>query len=170
MKQSVLTLAMLCVLIAGCGQNTPATNTPPTATPATNAAPYQPVDTFDPGRDPDDDLAAAIAEAQRSGKRILLDIGGDWCVWCTIMDDYYAQKPEIKQFRDDHYINLKINYSTENENAAFLETFPAIAGYPHLFVLDSDGSVLHSQNTGDLEQGRSYNDKKFMAFLQRWAK
>jgi thiol:disulfide interchange protein len=170
MKHFVLTLAVLCVLLAGCGQNTPATNTTQTATPATNAAPYQPVDTFDPRRDPDDDLAAAIAEAQRSGKRILLDIGGDWCVWCTIMDDYYAQKPEIKQFRDDHYINLKINYSTENENAAFLETFPAIAGYPHLFVLDSDGSVLHSQNTGDLEQGRSYNDKKFMAFLQRWAK
>ena len=47
---------------------------------------------------------------------------------------------------------------------------PAIAGYPHLFVLDSDSSVLHSQNAGDLEQGRSYNDKKFMAFLQRWAK
>lgn len=164
MKNLFLGIALLCVVLAACGQNASQTTTPPTET-----ASYQPVDTFDPQRDPDDDLEAAIAEARRSGKRILVDVGGDWCVWCTIMEDFYAQEPEIKQFRDDHYINLKVNYSTENENAAFLETFPEIAGYPHLFVLDSDGSMLHSQNTADLEQGRSYDDEKFMEFLQRWS-
>jgi thiol:disulfide interchange protein len=165
MKHLLLGIAMLCVALAGCGQTAAQTATPPT-----EAASYQLVDSFDPQRDPDDDLEAAIAEARRSGKRILLDVGGAWCVWCTIMDEYYADNPEVKQFRDDNYINLKVNYSTENENAAFLETFPVIAGYPHLFVLDSDGSVLHSQNTAELERGRSYDNEKFLEFLQRWAK
>jgi len=37
---------------------------------------------FDPGRDASKDLDIAVIEAQRTGKYILLNIGGDWCTWC----------------------------------------------------------------------------------------
>ena len=37
---------------------------------------------FDPARDPVADLATAKVEAQRGGKRIVLDVGGEWCSWC----------------------------------------------------------------------------------------
>ncbi len=42
------------------------------------------------------------------------------------------------------------------------------SGYPHLFVLDSDGAFLHSQSTGPLEEGRSYDKAKLMGFLKEW--
>ena len=63
---------------------------------------------------------------------------------------------------------LKINFSKENKNETFLSQYPAIEGYPHFFVLDKDGNLLHSQNTGDLEKDKDYDKEKFIEFLNKW--
>jgi thioredoxin-related protein len=124
---------------------------------------------FDPKRDPASDLEMAKVEAQRGGKRILLDVGGEWCSWCHILDKLVEEDGEIRSFRDANFVWMKVNYSEENENKAFLSAHPEIKGYPHLFVLDADGNLLHSQFTGDLEKGKGYDRKKFFAFLKDWA-
>ena len=36
-------------------------------------------DRFDPARDPAKDVAAAVAQARDEGKRVLVDVGGEWC-------------------------------------------------------------------------------------------
>ncbi len=33
---------------------------------------------YDPGANPSDDLAATVSQASKSGKRIILEIGGQW--------------------------------------------------------------------------------------------
>lgn len=124
---------------------------------------------FDPARDPAADLETAKVEAQRGGKRILLDVGGEWCSWCHLLDAFMDGDSEIRRFRDAHYVWVKVNFSEENENAAFLKQFPEIKTYPHLFVLDAQGKLLHSQFTGDLEKGKGYDRAKFFRFLQDWA-
>jgi len=124
---------------------------------------------FDPARDAVADLETAKVEAQRGGKRIMLDVGGEWCSWCHLLDAFMEGDSEMRRFRDAHYVWMKVNYSEDNENAAFLSRFPAITGYPHLFVLDADGELLHSQFTGELEKGKGYDRAKFFAFLKEWA-
>ncbi len=128
---------------------------------------------FDPGRDAVVDLATAKVEAKRGGKRIVLDVGGEWCSWCHLMDAFIEGDAEIRSFRDANFVWMKVNYSEDNENAAFLSQFPAIKGYPHLFVLDADGTLLHSQFTGELEadkgQPKGYNRTRFFAFMKDWA-
>ena len=114
-------------------------------------------------------VAALNAQFQRGGKRIVLDVGGEWCSWCHLMDAFMEGDSEIRRFRDAHYVWMKVNYSEDNENAAFLSRFPAITGYPHLFVLDAQGQLLHSQFTGELEKGKGYDRGKFFAFLKEWA-
>jgi thiol:disulfide interchange protein len=142
---------------------------PPTAPPVTTAAvTYVPVAAYDIKRDPSGDLRDAIAEAGRTHKRILLEVGGEWCVWCHIMDGYFDAHPDLRAARDDRFVTVKINYSEENKNEAFLAKYPKVAGYPHIFVLDSDGTLLHSQDTAALESGRSYDLAKFSAFLTDW--
>ena len=127
------------------------------------------VDFYDPARDPAQDLQQAILIAQKENKRIMLELGGDWCIWCKYMDDFYKTHPEILQFRADHYVLVKVNVSPENMNKKFLSQFPEAAGYPHIYILDQDGTFVHSQNTADLEDGRdSYVPEVFMAFLQKW--
>ena len=128
---------------------------------------------FDPARDPVADLSTAKVEAQRGGKRIVLDVGGEWCSWCHLLDAFIEGDAEIRSFRDANYVWMKVNYSEDNENAAFLSQFPQIKGYPHLFVLDAQGTLLHSQFTGELEaekgQPKGYNRARFLAFMKEWA-
>jgi thioredoxin-related protein len=128
------------------------------------------VDSYDPARDPAEDVEQAILIAENENKRILLELGGDWCIWCTYMDEFYAAHSDILQFRADHYILVKINVSKENENEEFLSQYPSAPGYPHIYILGRDGTFLHSQSTEELENGAdSYVPEIFLAFLQKWA-
>lgn len=128
------------------------------------------VDFYDPARNPADDLTQAIVIAQKENKRIMLELGGDWCIWCKYMDDFYETHADVLQARVENYVLVKINVSEENENLEFLSQFPEAAGYPHIYILESDGTFLHSQNTAELEDGTdSYAPEVFMAFLQQWA-
>jgi thioredoxin-related protein len=134
----------------------------------TPKAGYVPVLKYDPARNADQDIKDGVAEAKRTGKRVLLEVGGDWCIWCHHMDDFFDAHPELLTLREQNFIMVKINYSDENKNQMVLSRYPPVAGYPHIFILDGDGKLLHSQDTGKLEEGKSYNLDKFMAFLKEW--
>lgn len=124
---------------------------------------------FDPKKDPHADLAAAVLRAKKENKRIVLDVGGEWCVWCVWMDKFFIKNAELARLRDANFVWVKVNMSQENENTAFLSKYPSIKGYPHLFVLDADGALLHSQETAELEEGKTYNLQKFTDFLKKWS-
>ena len=124
---------------------------------------------FDPARDAAQDIQNAIRESQKTGKRIILDVGGEWCSWCHKLDKFFMDNTDVAAFMNDHYIVVKVNYSKENKNEKVLSHYPAIKGYPHLFVLESDGTLLHSQDTGQLESGDHHDRDKVFAFLRQWA-
>ena len=89
--------------------------------------------------------------------------------FCWKLDHYFDDNPKLLELREQHFITVKINFSPENENKKLLSAYPEITGYPHIFVLDTDGKLLHSQNTGELEAGKSYDMEKFTRFLQKWS-
>ena len=37
---------------------------------------------YDEARSPSEDLEAAVERARAEGKRILIQVGGEWCGWC----------------------------------------------------------------------------------------
>jgi thiol:disulfide interchange protein len=126
-------------------------------------------DKFDPRRDAAADVAHAVALAKAQGKRVLVDVGGEWCAWCHIMDRFFAADAEARNLRERGFVWVKVNWSPDNKNEALLSRWPRIDGYPHLFVLGPDGTLLHSQDTGDLEKGRGYDRDRFIAFLRKWS-
>lgn len=123
---------------------------------------------FDPIRNPKADLKEAVELAKNTNKRIILDVGGEWCIWCHRIDAFIYNTDEIKSLLEENFIVLKINYSKENKNEKFLSQYSQVAGYPHFFVLDEEGKLLHSQNTGELEKDKDYDKDKFIAFLNKW--
>ncbi|HUL75059.1 MAG TPA: thioredoxin family protein [Vicinamibacterales bacterium] len=125
---------------------------------------------FDPGRDAAADIQNALAEARTSNRRVILDVGGEWCGWCHALDHYFVEHADLREFREKHYVWLKVNYSPENRNERALARYGEIIAYPWLFVLDQDGTMLVSQRTGPLEDGTSYDSEKMRAFLARWVK
>jgi thioredoxin-related protein len=124
---------------------------------------------FDPDRDAAKDIQIALEKAQDSDKRVLLDVGGEWCIWCHRLDTLFATNPDLDEYLHDNFVVVKVNYSKENKNEKVLSRFPKIPGYPHLFVLDSDGTLLCSQDTGELESGKKHDRSKVYAFLRKWA-
>ena len=124
---------------------------------------------FDPSRDAAADVAHAVVLASAQGKHVIVDVGGEWCAWCHILDRFIATQADVRSLADANYVWVKVNYSKENRNAALLARWPKIDGYPHLFVLDASGRLLHSQRTGALESGKGYDRRKFVEMLERWA-
>ena len=101
---------------------------------------------------------------------MLVDVGGNWCIWCYEMERYFEANSDLRAFRDRNFVTVKVNWSPENKNEAVLSKYPKISGYPHLFVLDKAGNLIHSQDTSKLEDGqKSYDKEKFTAFLKEWA-
>jgi thioredoxin-related protein len=122
---------------------------------------------FDPARNPAKDLQDAIAEATRTKKRILLVVGGNWSIYCNILDGTFESHPKLQKVRDTYYVTVKVHYSKDNPNEAFLSHYPRIPDYPHFFVLDSNGTLLLSQPTHKFEQGKKYNVGKIEDFLKK---
>lgn len=130
---------------------------------------YIPVLAYDPARNADQDIQQAVNEARRTNRRVLVEVGGLWCIWCHYMDEFFDKHPDMLALREKNFVMVKVNMSDENKNAEVLSRYPKVAGYPHIFVLDKDGKLLHSQDTEKLEQGKGYNPEKFKAFLTDWA-
>jgi hypothetical protein len=106
---------------------------------------------YDPKRDPAKDLVMAEADAAKANKKILLEVGGDWCVWCKTLDKFFADHPELAKLRESKFVVMKVNMGPTNENVPFLSNYPKIPGYPWIFVLDSTGKLLASEDTNNLE-------------------
>lgn len=123
---------------------------------------------FDPKADAAKDITLGIAKAKAEGKKVLLDVGGEWCGWCHKLDALFSTNSEIAEILAKKYVIVKVNFSPENKNEAVLSKYPKINGYPHLFVLDADGKLLHSQDTGLLESGPNHDPAKVIEFLKKW--
>ncbi|PYV79887.1 MAG: hypothetical protein DMG93_20110 [Acidobacteria bacterium] len=139
------------------------------ARPAEPTSGYVPVHNFDPKRDATADIQAAMIEAQRTGKRIILDVGGDWCQYCHQMDQFFNENPTLRELRDNRFITVLIYYGTDNKNQHALSRYSKILGVPHFFVLEKDGTLLYSQHVLDLRSNGRYDPQKMKDFLVKWS-
>ncbi len=130
---------------------------------------YVRVEQYDPARDAARDIEDALREAARTNRRVLLEVGGEWCVWCHKLDAFFEEHADLAAYLQRHFVLAKINFSPENENQEVLSRYPTIPGYPHFFVLDAGGELLISQDTGELESGDHHDREKMRAFLKRAA-
>jgi thiol:disulfide interchange protein len=123
---------------------------------------------YDPSRDPFKDGASAIELAKDTNRRVLIEVGGEWCKWCHILDDFLDDNPDIKQRLHSTFVMLKINVSDANENSLFLKAFPKPLGYPHMYVTEKNGSILRSKDTADFLVNGKYSREQFSHFFDRW--
>jgi len=135
-----------------------------TGTPGNPAASLYLSPAYSETADPAADLELARTLARASNRRILLEVGGDWCVWCHVLDEFLASDAKVRDALAGSFVVVKINWSPANRNAGFLDRYPRVGGYPHFFVLHTDGSFLASQSPAALRKGKSYNPKKMIAF------
>jgi len=155
MKWKTMILALSAILWTVAALAAPPKNLPPAG--------------YDKTRDPAADLKAAVAQAKQENKRILIEVGGEWCVYCRLLNKTIHDDERLTRRLQDSFIVMKVNFSPDVRNEAFLSQYPKIPSYPHLFLLESDGSLLLSHNPDDFMSGDGYVPDLILAFLERWA-
>lgn len=121
---------------------------------------------FDHRRDAKADVRNALQVAAREGKHVLLDVGGDWCSFCKLLDDFFIANPDVAALRSRNFVYVKVNFSKENQNPDLLDAYPLIRSFPHFFVLDSTGKLVTSQRVALLGTQTGYSAARFRTFLQ----
>ncbi len=112
----------------------------------------------------------ALKLAKETNRKVLIEVGGDWCSWCFVLDRFIREHPKVASRLHQTFVVLKVNISDENDNVEFMAAFPPAQGYPHMYVTDSDGNILTSQDTADFRENKKYSEARFMAFFDRWQK
>jgi thiol:disulfide interchange protein len=112
------------------------------------------------------DISAAIAQARREHKRILLDFGGNWCGDCQLLDIYYHQSPNA-EILAKHFILVHINIGHMDQNIDIAERYnvPIRKGVPALAILDSHGKLLYSEHDKEFEHTSA---SAITDFLNKW--
>ena len=126
---------------------------------------------YNPAASAKQDIKAAVNKARKEHKKVFIQVGGNWCIWCIRFHDLMDHNDSLKKIMDENYVTVHLNYSKENKNEQILEELghPQQFGFPVFVILDSKGKRIHTQNSGDLEEGKGHSPQKVALFLRKWA-
>jgi thiol:disulfide interchange protein len=129
---------------------------------------------YKPEEDAEAGIAKAVAKAKAENKNVFIQIGGNWCIWCARFNDLVTTDKSIDSLIAANYVVYHLNYSKENKNEKLLAKygFPQRFGFPVFLVLNSSGTLLHTQNSGYLEAGgdsKGYNVNSVKGFFNDWS-
>ncbi len=132
-------------------------------------------DIYDTQADAKVDIAQALHDAKAQQKHVLVMMGANWCIWCRRLHAMMESDPAVARLLKQKYlvVNVDVNQRDgKKRNLDVNERYgnPIQFGLPVLLVLDADGHLLVTQETGALEDGKDAHDPaKVAAFLAKWA-
>lgn len=84
------------------------------------------------------DLHAALHEARRSGKQVLIDISADWCPPCIAMKHDVWPHPGVERTVARSYVPVLID---ADRDVAVMDRY-GIRGIPAIVIVDGSGAVI----------------------------
>ena len=127
---------------------------------------------------PIEQIDQAVAKAKSEGKFVICQVGGNWCPWCLKFADFITKDTTISKVIDQNFVYIHVNYNPRKsqgeeklaQGRALMKRLNNAGrfGYPVFVVLDEEGRILHIQDSGLLEEGEGYNQKKVLSFFKNW--
>ncbi len=113
------------------------------------------------------DIHAALVEARRTHKRVILDFGGDWCGDCQVLNIYFHESPNA-ELLEKNFILVDVNVGRMDANLDLAHKYGVpVTGVPALAVLDDHGKVLYAQ-TNEFADMRHMEPSSVTEFLNKW--
>ncbi|HET8573573.1 MAG TPA: thioredoxin family protein [Edaphocola sp.] len=126
---------------------------------------------YNPKADARADIKNATAQAEKEHKNVMLQIGGNWCIWCTRFHNLIETNDSLNKLMSENYVYLPVNYDQNNKNSPLWAElgFPQRFGFPVFVILDKEGKIIHIQNSAYLEEGKGHSPGKVAQFLKNWS-
>jgi protein disulfide-isomerase len=124
---------------------------------------------YDEKADAHQQIAAAIAEASKTHKNVILVFGANWCGDCRALNEQ-MHKDELAALVAENYEVVKIDVGQFNKNRDIGEKYhvPLKHGIPALAVLDPGGDLLYAMDQGQFSNARSMSYESIRDFFIRW--
>lgn len=126
---------------------------------------------YRPDANAQNDIDQLLVKAKKEKKNIIIQAGGNWCVWCLKFNDYIHKTASVDKLLKTRFLYYHLNYSKENKNEVVFQKYAPEGnklGYPFFIVLDRNGKTLHVQESGSLEKGKGYDEEKVLNFFTAW--
>ena len=122
---------------------------------------------------PLEQIDQAVAQAQAEGKFVICQVGGNWCPWCLRFADFITNDSTINAVIEQNFVYIHVNYHPRKAGEVGKALMKRLNnagrfGFPVFVVLDGQGNIIHIQDSGYLEEDKSYNAKKVLTFFQQW--
>jgi thioredoxin-related protein len=126
---------------------------------------------YHPEENASEAIEDAVKLAKKENKHVLIQIGGNWCIWCARFNDFVETDKSLDSNMKANYVVYHLNYSKENKNSSLLAKydFPQRFGFPVFLILNGKGELIHTQNSAYLEEGKSYSKEKISGFFTDWS-
>ena len=60
---------------------------------------------YHPEEDGDKRISELLKQAKKERKKVLVQIGGNWCIWCLRFNHLVTTNPELKTILDKKYMD-----------------------------------------------------------------
>lgn len=126
---------------------------------------------YNPDADARADIKQAISLAKKEHKHVMLQVGGNWCIWCTRFHNTVMSNDTLKNIMENNYVVVHVNYEKKNaEDKLWGELgYPQRFGFPVFVILDEQGNRIHTQNSAYLEEGKGHSPARIAEFLEQWS-
>lgn len=117
------------------------------------------------------EIQKLVKLAQKENKNIILQAGGNWCIWCLRFDNFVKTTPELKKIVDESFLYYHLNFSPKNKNEKVFAKYGNPGekfGYPVFIILDKNGKQIHTQSSEVFEEGKGYSLEKVKTFFEEW--
>jgi thioredoxin 1 len=124
---------------------------------------------FDEKADAHQQIAAAVGEASKTDKNIILDFGANWCGDCHALEAQ-MQKPELAALIAKSYVVVNVDVGRFDKNLDLARKYRIALkrGIPALAVLDPRGNLICAQDQGQFEDARHMSYEAIKAFFEQW--
>jgi thiol-disulfide isomerase/thioredoxin len=127
---------------------------------------------YDPDANATASVDAAFAHAKKNGKRVLIDLGGNWCPDCIVLANL-MQLPELKPFLAAHFEIVSVDVGRFDKNLQIPARFgitQRLEGVPSVIVAEPDGKLVNPGRIAALADARHMTPQAIADWLAQWAK
>jgi len=127
---------------------------------------------YDEAADANAVVNAAFHRARLNHKRVLIDLGGNWCGDCRILAGVMAL-PSVQPFLQSHFEIVEVNVGRFDKNLQIPARFGFTArlrGVPTVLITSPNGKLLNRNDVFALADARHMQPQGVVDWLSKWSK